>query len=100
MALSLTSVVLSVWVSIPFGVTYQISCISDIYIMIQSSNKITVNEIAMKPVGGRHNMRNRIKGPQDQGGWEALAYWTPAPVEWFAFWCLPLGPSSELPSSS
>ena len=38
------TVVLNLWVLTPRGAIYQIPCISDIYIMIQNSSKITVME--------------------------------------------------------
>jgi hypothetical protein len=41
------AVVLNLWVTIPLGVTYQISCISDIYITICNISKICY-EVAMK----------------------------------------------------
>lgn len=33
--------VLNLWVEMLFGVTYQVSCVSDIYIMKHNSSKIT-----------------------------------------------------------
>jgi hypothetical protein len=43
LSLSVTrTVVLNLWVSTHLGVAHQISCISDIYINIHNSNKITV----------------------------------------------------------
>jgi hypothetical protein len=35
------AVFLNLWVMIPLGVKYQISCISGVYIMIHNSSKIT-----------------------------------------------------------
>jgi hypothetical protein len=70
----------------PFGsqmepfteVTYQITCLSDIYIMTHKSSKITVmkwwqNTFVVWGGGCQHNMRNCIKGSQQQGGWEPTA---------------------------
>jgi hypothetical protein len=34
--------VLNLWISTPTGVTYQMSCITDIYITIPNSSKLTV----------------------------------------------------------
>jgi hypothetical protein len=39
---SSVTMILSLWVDTSIGVTYQISCISDIYITIHNSSKITV----------------------------------------------------------
>jgi hypothetical protein len=40
--LSFSAVVLNLWVSTQTGVTYQISCISGIYIVIHNGSKMTV----------------------------------------------------------
>lgn len=42
MTTCLRTVVLNPWVSIPLGVAYQISCLSDTYITIHNDSKITV----------------------------------------------------------
>lgn len=41
-AVSSLAVALNMWVSAPIGVTYQISHISDIYITIHHTGKITI----------------------------------------------------------
>ena len=43
----------------PIGVVYQISCISDIYVMICNSSEITAAKVNFM-VGGHHNIRNCI----------------------------------------
>jgi hypothetical protein len=53
------------------GATHQILCISEIYIMIHNSSKITVRKYQQNKfiVGeGHHNTRNCIKGSQLQEG--------------------------------
>lgn len=42
MAGTLPREVLNLWVSTPLGVTYQLSCTPDIYIMVHNRGKITV----------------------------------------------------------
>jgi hypothetical protein len=42
MAGTLSREVLNLWVSTPLGVTYQLSCTPDIYIMVYGNSKIIV----------------------------------------------------------
>jgi hypothetical protein len=72
------AVVLNLWFALPLGSTdpftgiaYQISCISDTYIMVYNSSKMIVikqqwNNFVV--VGGQHNTRSCIKGQQPQEG--------------------------------
>ena len=57
-------------VTTSFGVIYQISCTSNIYIRIQNSRKVIVIKQQQNNFmfGGHHNMRSYIKGSQHQEG--------------------------------
>ena len=64
---SFKTVVLNLWVGTPLRVACQISCVSDIYIMIHNSSKIDSCEVVMKIIlwlWDHHSMRNCIKGLQ------------------------------------
>lgn len=71
-ATSALPVFLNIWVAIPWGgsndpftgVTHQISCISDMYIIIHNSNIIVIKYQQNNLGGHHHNIRNCIKGSQ------------------------------------
>ena len=58
------AVVLNLSVTTPFTVAYQISCISNIYIITHKSSKISYDVVTKITfmVGAQHNMRTGIKG--------------------------------------